>query len=127
MRRWAFAALLAASVGCGADDVSPGPRLDLVAPARARVGEPVDLVGARFCGPLENDVLPDGGGCAGTVTAFVTFGTAPGIPFDDAEEVHRWTSGRITVEVPSLAPGLTQVVVTAGGRATNALEFEVLP
>ena len=108
-------ALVPLVFGACADD-GAGPRLSDVTPARAVPGAAVELAGERFCGST--------GECA-TVAAIVDLGLDP--PLLRAR-VLAYAATSATIEIPALAtPGLTSLVLTVDGRASNALDFEVLP
>ena len=100
-------------LGC-ADD--RGPRLASVMPAAAPRGAMVTLAGERLCG--------ERGDCA-TAAGEVLIGLDN--PATQAPIVE-YTDTSAKVVVPNLvALGKTQLVVTVNERASNALDFEVLP
>ncbi len=129
------AAVLAAALaggGCNNDD-SQAPRIDLIAPPQAKIGQVIDILGERFCAPdvggspTPGDARPgeppiDAGRnpCA---VGFVTFGPVDGLRLLDAED---WTDTRITIRVPQIGPGPTGIVVTVNGRQSAVADFEVI-
>ncbi len=118
-------ALLVAGVlvaGCSPGDDGVGPRIDLVAPTAARAGQTLEIAGARFCGDEPIDVLQDGETCAVATSGFITIGDSSA----SREDVASWTDGRIRVVVPTGAAGATTLVVTANGRVSEPVDFEVL-
>jgi hypothetical protein len=106
-------AVACALAGCVDDG---GPRLDTVLPAAAGHGAMMTLTGRRLCGETGN--------CE-TAGGEVTLGLA--LPTVKANVVE-YSDTRAVVVVPDLAPvGPTQLVITVNERASNALDFEVLP
>jgi hypothetical protein len=110
-------------VGCGDDEGGSNPRIDSLAPAQATVGATLDVLGVRFCGPDSAAVMDDDS-CVELPNGFVTFGIEPGIT---RGQVVSWKGTRIQVKVPgSLAPGVTKVIVTVNGLASNPRDFTVV-
>jgi uncharacterized protein (TIGR03437 family) len=115
--RGAWVAVLVA--GCEGVD---GPLVDEIVPASARRGEQVVIGGARFCA---GRVAVDSDECEQLPVGGVQFGLE--IPQVTAPVV-TWNDVTIRVEVPdSVADGTTEIVVTANGRSSNAIDFEVVP
>ncbi len=88
-------------VACAGD--GPAPAVRLLVPARARAGETVEIQGAGFAG-----------------VGFVAFGARAGA-------VTMWEDDRIRVQVPTMPPGATTLVVTVDGRQSEPARFEVDP
>ena len=106
-------AVACALAGCVDDK---GPRLDTVMPMAAGHGAMVTLAGRRLCGETGN--------CE-TAGGEVTLGLD--LPTVKANVVE-YTDTRAVIVVPDVAPvGATQVVITVNERASNAIDFEVLP
>ena len=122
-RRAVLAAAVAlAPAGC---DASPGPDVVEVAPAAARRGDAVAILGARFCGGSTMSDEIEEGRCARAPAGSVAFGLD--LPIARAE-VLSWRDARIEAVVPQAAAvGPSLVVVTVNGRASNGGDFEVLP
>lgn len=100
-------------VGCADDG---GPRLDSVTPAASPRNATVTLVGRRLCGAS--------GECA---TAGGEVQLLTGTPIVRATVV-TYEATSIDIVIPPLTPvGTTQLVITVNERASNALDFEVLP
>jgi hypothetical protein len=99
--------LLLALAACGASD-NGTPRLDQLAPPQGSPGATVNVLGIHFCA---DDACTPG---------FVSFGSTPAT-------VVSWDDTRVIVTVPAGASGETSVVLTAGGRQSNELDFQVLP
>jgi hypothetical protein len=99
------------------------PRIDELAPPDATAGQVVNILGLAFCGQDPKDLGADGV-CAKTLDGFVTFSTAPGIPRDDAT-VTTWDDTQISVRLPGSLTGVANVVVTVGGRASNAVSISI--
>jgi hypothetical protein len=109
--RW-FAVVIAAS-GCADDG---GPRLDEVMPASAPHNTTVMLYGRRFCG--------SNGNCA-TAAGQVQIGLAAQ---PVRANVTDYSDTSAAIVIPDVTPtGATQIVMTVNERASNALDFEVLP
>lgn len=124
MRWLALACVLAAACDDADDGVSP--RIDLVAPPQAEVGEVIDILGERFCSAATGggvDLDAGGGGPNPCSMGFVTFGDEPGLGIFDVED---WSETRITIRVPNMRPGPTGIVVTVNGRQSKVAEFEVI-
>ena len=119
MTRTLLVALLALAA-CGDDDEG-APRIDMLAPAEAAAGGAIEVLGVRFCGPDAADVKSDGT-CATPPNGFVTFGVAEGIM---RAQVKSWKGTEIQVTVPALDPGVTRVIVTVNGLASNQRDFTV--
>lgn len=111
---WALAAGVAASLAaCGEDG---GPRLSGVVPASARRADRVTLSGSRLCGVA--------GDCAAAAGA-VDLGREPPLV---RVPVAAYSDTMAELVIPATAPvGATALVVTVNERASNALDFEVLP
>ena len=96
-----------------ADD--SGPHLDTVTPAAAPAGALVTITGVRLCG--------ESGECA-------TAGGSIGIGLDSPVQamIIDYANTSAELRIPSITPvGETVFVATVDGRASNALDFEVLP
>lgn len=92
-----------------------GPRLDAAMPAAAPPGAFVTLTGERLCG--------DDGECAAAGGA-IRIGLDT--PVQAAIVDYSDTSAQI--QIPQITPvGRTHLVATVNDRASNALDFEVLP
>jgi hypothetical protein len=103
MRLWLVLALCA----CGASD-NGTPKIDELAPPQGAPGLTVNVLGIHFC--ADDPCTP----------GFVSFGAT-------AATVMSWTDTRVIVSVPASATGTNSVVVTAGGRQSNQLDFVVTP
>ena len=105
---------MASALASCADDA--GPRLAAVMPAAARHDAMVVLSGSRLCGPA--------GDCA-TAAGEVALGR--NLPMVRAVVVD-YSDTEARIVVPTLAPiGKTVVIAIVDERASNALDFEVLP
>ena len=105
-----------ASVALAACSGVDGPRLDSVTPQAARRGAEVVIAGERFC-----DVVD--AGCTGAAPQ-VAFGLDPQV----RATLVTVDPARVRVIVPQASEvGASEIVVTAEGRSSNALAFEVLP
>ena len=93
-----------------------GPRLDSVTPAAAGRGAMVTVTGRRLCGEAANCARAGGQIQLGLELPAVI------------ANVVAYTDTSADIVIPSLASvGRTQLVITVNERASNALEFEVLP
>lgn len=121
--RWLALAMILASCSDADDGISP--RIDLLAPPEAKVGDVVEILGERFCSQATTVDLGDGGGSGQNPCAqgFVTFGDEPGLGIFDVED---WDETRITIRVPNMRPGPTGIVVTVNGRQSKVADFEVI-
>jgi len=107
---FAAAALLAACTDDG------GPRLSAVMPPAARRADPITISGVRMCGR--------DGDCA-NAAGEVDLGREPPLV---RVPVAAYSDTIAQLVVPTTAPiGATAVVFTVNERASNALDFEVLP
>lgn len=107
----AFAA--AALAGCAEDG---GPRLERAEPAAAGRGALVTLFGARLCGEPA-----DCARAAGAIQLGLSSSVVLARVVEDADD-------RAVIAIPDVTPvGPTAIVVTVNERASNALDFEVLP
>lgn len=112
MRRYAglaVATVVLLAVGYAAQRLLAGPRLSIVTPARARVGQQVTLVGRNFAADATGNR--------------VLFGDEPG-------KVVQSTTDRIEVEVPELPTTAGRdvafaVTVEVAGRRSSAMEIQV--
>ena len=110
IRALAVATLLAGCVDDG------GPRLDSADPASAAHGAMVMLHGRRLCGTSAH---------CDTAAGQIQIGlTAQPV----RANVTAYSDTTATIVIPDVTPpGATQIVVTVNERASNALDFEVLP
>jgi hypothetical protein len=121
--------LVVGVVGVGAllaacsNDRPSSPRIDELAPPTATAGQVVNILGLAFCGQDPKD-LGAGGTCAKTLDGFVTFSTEPGISRADST-VTAWDDTQISVRLPGELTGVADVVVTVGGRASNAVPISI--
>ncbi|MEZ4367838.1 MAG: hypothetical protein R2939_16400 [Kofleriaceae bacterium] len=115
--RGVLAAVLASTaLGCVGID---SPVVVGVEPAAAARGAVVTVRGTSLCGAGADDEAP----CA-VAAGDVTFGLDP----PAGATVVSWADEQIEVVVPSSAVlGEVAVVVTVGGRSSNAATFTVLP
>jgi hypothetical protein len=98
---------------CAADD--GGPRLESVMPTAAGRNTMVTLTGTRLCIPPANTDL-----CSPLTVAL-----GLDLPMIDAP-VTSLSATTATFAVPDAVPiGATEIIVTADGRSSNALAFEV--
>jgi hypothetical protein len=100
-------------VGCASDG---GPRLSSVTPPAARRNATVAIAGHRLCGV--------GGDCA-TAAGEIQLGLAPPMV---RTVIVSYSDGEAQIVIPPAAPlGATVLIATVNERASNALDFEVLP
>jgi hypothetical protein len=100
---------------CAADD--GGPRLESAMPAAAGHDATVTLTGTRLCIPTATTDL-----CSPLTVAL-----GLDLPMVDAPVIAVSASSAMFT-VPQAAPvGATEIIVTADGRSSNALAFEVTP
>jgi hypothetical protein len=109
----AVAVWLGLLAGCVDDG---GPRLESATPEATGRGGMVTLAGSRLCGRAGN---------CDTAGGEVELGI--GLPAVRANVV-AYADTSMVIVIPSVAPvGPTQLVITVNERASNALDFEVLP
>lgn len=107
--------LAAATAAAGCIDDS-GPRLERIEPAAAGRGAQVTLFGSRLCGQPA-----DCARAAGTVQLGLSSNVVQA-------RVVEYADARAVIAIPDVAPvGPTAIVVTVNERASNAIDFEVLP
>jgi len=119
--RGAAGAVVIALAGCG--DGGTGPFIDAVQPSTAAAGDSVDILGRRFCGDGDGVAAGDGP-CTRAPVGVVSFGAGDAV---ERAAVQAWTHERITVMVPQAEPGVTTVVVSVNGVASNEADFEITP
>ena len=112
MRRLVVVVVVFAT-GCVDDQ---GPRLETVTPAAAGRGAQVTLAGSRLCGETAN--------CA-TAGGRIQLGLDP--PFVIASVIDYADTGALIMIPAVVDVGPTSIVVTVNERASNAIDFEVLP
>lgn len=112
------------SLACD-DGADPSPRIFQVLPDRARVGEPVHILGEKFCGPDPKDVDP-GGHCKVSVDLLVHLSGLDGFRPTRNDLLTFWDPELIETQLPGAAPtGVTRLVIMVRGRQSNAVNFEV--
>jgi hypothetical protein len=113
--RWLAVGLLALAA-CTANDDVPAPAISAVTPDHAQPGTFATVTGSSLCQQPRGSGDDDPLGCAHVGT--VLFGATPGT-------VTSYTDTMVMAEVPSLAPGSSDVFVTVAGRSSNSLGFVV--
>lgn len=109
--------LIVALGACSANDDVPAPLLSSVTPNHGVVGTSVMIAGSYFCGQPtidSEDVDP----LACDLTGFVQFGSSNGTTL-------QYTDDSITAEVPDSSRGRTRMIVSVGGRTSNAITFVI--
>ncbi|MCA9676288.1 MAG: IPT/TIG domain-containing protein [Myxococcales bacterium] len=95
------------------------PTIDSIDPEAASPGDPVEILGAAFCGDPARVTVE---GCEPAPVGSVSFGIDPQVSATPTA----WRDDRIDVQVPTLLPpGDVLVVVTVDGRSSNGISFRV--
>ena len=108
--------IVVGAIGLAACASEPGPELTAAMPASAAHDATVTLSGERLCG-TSNDCMA----VTSTIQIGLTFPTIDAL-------ITAYSASSATIAIPDLAQvGSTQLIVTVDNRASNALDFEVLP
>lgn len=127
MTRWAvpLTGLCLLSFACDDGD-DPSPRIFQVLPDRAAVGEPIHILGEKFCGPDPKDV-GNGGHCEVSVDLLVNLSGLEAFRPTRNDLPTFWDPELIETQIPGGAPtGVTKLVIMVRGRQSNAVNFEIL-
>jgi hypothetical protein len=106
--------------GCvlSGDDIPP-PTIASIVPPSATEGTTVTVDGDHFC-PVPMGGTDDDPPTCDAAAGLIRFGAT-------TATTTRWTGMEIDAVVPGNLPGDYDVVITIGGRSSNAARFTILP
>jgi hypothetical protein len=114
----AACALGASACALSGDDIPP-PTIAGIVPPSATAGTTVTVEGDHFCPVPMNGTDQDPMICD-AAAGLIRFGSS-------TATTTRWTGMEVDAVVPPNVPGDYDVVITVGGRTSNAEPFTILP